>query len=60
MAGEGRPVRALRATVLSALSAGLAPLVLIGIYVFRKLAPPLHHRFHFWNERLQREIARWT
>ena len=60
MAGEGRPVRALRAAMLSALSAGLAPLVLIGIFVFRRLVPPLRHRFHFWNERLQHEIARWT
>lgn len=46
--------------LLSAMSSALAPLVLVSILVFRKIAPRVHFKVRHWNRRLQREIARWS
>jgi hypothetical protein len=46
--------------LLSAMSAMLAPLVLVSLLMIRKLTPRLRFLFRHWNGRLQREIARWS
>ena len=53
-------MRELRVVLLSAMSAVLAPFVLLGIFAFRRVAPHVRFRFRHWNKRLQREIARWS
>ena len=60
MEGKGRAARELRVTVLSGMSAVLAPAVLVGLLTIRKVRPRLRHLFRHWNGRLQREIARWS
>jgi hypothetical protein len=60
MEGKGRAARDLRVMLLSAMSATLAPLVLTGLLVIRKVKPRLRFLFRHWNGRLQREIARWS
>lgn len=60
MERENRAARDLRVMLLSAMSAALAPLVLIGLLVIRKARPRLRFLFRHWNGRLQREIARWS
>ena len=60
MEGQGRMSRELRITLLSAMSAAFAPLVLMSIFVIRKVTPKIHFRYHHWNKRLKREIARWS
>jgi hypothetical protein len=60
MEGKGPAARELRVMLLSAMSAALAPLVLITLLVIRKLKPQVRFRFRHWNRRLQREIARWS
>jgi hypothetical protein len=46
--------------MLSAMSAALAPAVLLGLLAIRKIKPRLRFVFRHWNGRLQREIARWS
>jgi hypothetical protein len=46
--------------LLSAMSAAFAPLVLLSLLVFRRLRPRVRFIFRHWNDRLQREIARWS
>jgi hypothetical protein len=46
--------------LLSAMSAALAPAVLMCLLVIRKVTPKLRFSFRHWNRRLQREIARWS
>ncbi len=46
--------------LVSAMSAALAPAVLTGLLVIRKLKPRVRFVFRHWNGRLQREIARWS
>lgn len=58
--GEGRPARDVRIMLLSAMSAAIAPLVLMILLVFRRLKPRVRFIFRHWNGRLQREIARWS
>lgn len=60
MENGGRARRDLRVMLLSAMSAMLAPFVLMILLVFRKLRPRLRFVFRHWNGRLQREIARWS
>lgn len=60
MESEGRAARDLRIMVLSAMSAALAPFVLMILLVIRKVRPRLRFAFRHWNSRLQREIARWS
>jgi hypothetical protein len=56
----GRTRRELRVALLSAMSAALAPIVLLCLLLIRKLTPRLRFLFRHWNGRLQREIARWS
>jgi hypothetical protein len=60
MEGEGRAARDLRVMLLSAMSAMLAPLVLMGLLIIRRIKPRIRFLFRHWNTRLQREIARWS
>jgi hypothetical protein len=60
MEGQGRAARELRITLLSGMSAALAPAVLVGLVTIRKVRPRLRHLFRHWNGRFQREIARWS
>lgn len=60
MKGQNRTRRDLRIMGLSAMSATLAPFVLISVLMIRKIRPRLRFLFHHWNGRLQREIARWS
>jgi hypothetical protein len=60
MADEGRAARDLRIMLLSAMSAAIAPLVLIVLLAIRRLKPRVRFIFRHWNGRLQREIARWS
>jgi hypothetical protein len=46
--------------VLSAMSAVLAPLVLVTLLLFRKVRPRVRSLFRHWNGRFQREMARWS
>ena len=46
--------------LVSAISAVLAPAVLMVLLVIRKLKPRVRFVFRHWNGRLQREIARWS
>ncbi len=50
----------LRVVVLSALSAGAAPLVFFGIIAGRKAERRLGVYARHWTKRLRHEIARWT
>jgi hypothetical protein len=49
-----------RLVVLSAISGFMAPLVFVGVIVFRKAERRGRAQFRFWNRRLQHEIARWS
>ena len=60
MEGEGRAAKELRIMLVSAMSAALAPAVLTGLLIIRKLKPRVRFVFRHWNGRLQREIARWS
>jgi len=60
MEGEGRAAKELRIMLVSAISAALAPAVLMVLLVIRKLKPRVRFVFRHWNGRLQREIARWS
>lgn len=60
MERKGRTAREARVMLLSAMSAGLAPLVLMTLLAFRKIRPRLRFIYRHWNGRLQREIARWS
>jgi hypothetical protein len=60
MDNEGRAARDLRIMLLSAMSAAIAPLVLLGLVVIRRLRPRVRFVFRHWNGRLQREITRWS
>jgi hypothetical protein len=60
MEREGRAVKELRIMLVSAISAVLAPAVLMVLLVIRKLKPRVRFVFRHWNGRLQREIARWS
>ena len=60
MEGEGRAAKELRIMLVSAISAALAPAVLMVLLVIRKLKPRVRFAFRHWNGRLQREIARWS
>ena len=46
--------------LLSAMSAALAPTVLLCLLVIRKVTPRLRFMARHWNRRMQREIARWS
>jgi hypothetical protein len=46
--------------LLSAMSATVAPGVLVGLLMIRKIRPRLRFIFRHWNSRLQREVARWS
>ena len=46
--------------LLSGMSAAVAPLVLMGLLVIRRLKPRVRFIFRHWNGRLQREITRWS
>lgn len=58
--GKGRAAKELRITMLSAMSVLLAPFVLITLLLIRAVRPRLRFVFRHWNNRLQREIARWS
>ena len=60
MESEGRTRRGLRLMLLSAMSAMVAPAVLVGLLMIRKIRPRLRFIFRHWNSRLQREVARWS
>jgi len=60
MEREGRAGKELRIMLVSAMSAALAPAVLTGLLIIRKLKPRVRFVFRHWNGRLQREIARWS
>lgn len=60
MEGKGRATRDLRIMVLSGMSVVLAPFVLIALLVIRMVKPKMRFAFRHWNNRLQREIARWS
>lgn len=60
METKGRAARDLRVMLLSGTSVVLAPLVLLSLFMIRKLKPRLRFFFRHWNRRLQREIARWS
>ena len=60
MQAEERARRELRVMVLSAMSATLAPFVLVCLLMIRKIRPRLRFLFRHWNSRMQREIARWS
>ena len=46
--------------VLSAFSGFMAPLVFVGLIVFRKVERRGRSHYRYWNRRLQHEIARWS
>jgi hypothetical protein len=60
MATESRTRRELRVLLLSAMSASVAPIVLMCLLLIRKVRPRLRFLFRHWNSRMQREIARWS
>ena len=61
MESKGRAARELRVMLLSAMSAALAPLVLVCLLTIRKVVKPrVRFLFRHWNGRLQREITRWS
>ena len=60
MAPEGRTRRELRVMGLSAMSATIAPVVLVCLLMIRKVRPRLRFLFRHWTGRMQREIARWS
>ena len=45
---------------ISAISGFLAPLVFVGLIVFRKVHRRSRTHVREWNKRLQHEIARWN
>jgi hypothetical protein len=60
MQAQERAAKELRIMLASAMSAALAPAVLMSVLVIRKLKPRVRFLFRHWNGRLQREIARWS
>ena len=60
MERQGRAAKELRITMLSASSVVLAPFVLMALLLIRAVRPRLRFAFRHWNNRLQREIARWS
>jgi hypothetical protein len=50
----------LRTAGLSAFGGFIAPLVFVAVLVLRKVNRRLHFRFRFLNQRLKRELARWS
>jgi hypothetical protein len=57
---DRRAARGLRVMLLSAMSASLAPIVLMGLLLIRKIRPRIRFLARHWNGRLHREIARWS
>ena len=49
-----------RVVAISAISGFLAPLVFVGLIVFRKVNRRSRIHFRRWNKRLQHEISRWS
>jgi hypothetical protein len=49
-----------RVVAISALSGFLAPLVFVGVIVFRKVNRRSRAHLRQWNKRLQHEISRWS
>jgi len=54
------PSHEVRTAGLSAFGGFLAPLVFVAVLVLRKLNRRVHFRFRFWNQRVKRELARWS
>jgi hypothetical protein len=55
-----RPSHELRTASLSAFAGFTAPLVFVAVLVLRKLNRRMHFRVRFWNNRVKRELARWS
>jgi hypothetical protein len=49
-----------RVVAISAISGFLAPLVFVGVILFRKVNRRSRTHFRKWNKRLQHEISRWS
>jgi hypothetical protein len=49
-----------RTVAIGAISGFMAPLVFVGVIVFRKANRRSRVHFRQWNKRLQHEISRWT
>ena len=50
----------LRTAGLSAMGGFMAPLVFVLVIALRKLKRRVNFRFRFLNQRVKREIARWS
>ena len=55
-----RPSHELRTAGLSAFAGLLAPLVFVLLIALRKIRRRANFHFKFWNQRVKRELARWS
>ena len=55
-----RPSHELRTFGLSAVAGFMAPLVFVLLIAVRKFRRRVNFRFRFWNQRVKRELARWS
>jgi len=49
-----------RVVAIGAISGFFAPLVFVGVIVFRKVNRRSRTHLRHWNKRLQHEISRWS
>ena len=54
------PSKELRTVGLSTAAGFIAPLVFVLIIAMRKVRRRVNFRFRFWNQRVKRELARWS
>jgi hypothetical protein len=60
MDSASRSSHEVRTAGLSAAAGFLAPLVFVLVIVLRKFRRRVNFRFSFWNQRVKRELARWS